>query len=228
MAFGESWHIKSRAHQCAVTGKSFADGESIVAAIFPDPESSGWLRRDYSLEGWKNREVEAEEKFSHWKTIYHAPVSQEKVEVSKESPLDLLRRLVDEDEEHTDKVRFILAVMLERQKILVEKDAQAVPSGILRVYEHRKEGDVFLIRDPNVALDQVEEVQQEVIALLENQSRAATEEGADAETPAETVEEIVGDAELATDEVQADGPLGLETLEKSGTDGGEVGTSSSI
>ncbi|MEN9990445.1 MAG: hypothetical protein RLZZ224_147 [Verrucomicrobiota bacterium] len=212
MAIGESWHIKSRAHQCAVTGKSFADGETIIAAIFPDPESSGWLRRDYSLEGWSQRVTENEEKFSHWKTLYQAPVAQEKVEVSKESPLDLLRRLVDEDEEHTDKVRFILAVMLERQKILVEKDAQTVPSGILRVYEHRKEGDVFLIRDPNVALDQVEEVQQEVIALLENQARAAEEslvEPIEESTPRGELEEPQVSSEEALEEsTQADGPLG--------------------
>jgi len=171
MAFGESWHIKSRSHQCAVTGNQFADGETIIAAIFPDPESSGWLRRDYSLAGWEQRDVAEGEKFSQWKTTYKAPVSSERVEVTKESPIDLLRRMVDEDEEHTEKVRFILAVMLERQKVLVEKDTQAVPSGILRVYEHRKEGDVFLIRDPNVALDQVEAMQQEVLDLLENHGR---------------------------------------------------------
>lgn len=175
MAFGESWHIKSRSHQCVVTGKSFADGETIIAAIFPDPESSGWLRKDYSLEGWEQRDEADREKFSQWKTAYKAPVSHERVEVTKESPIDLLRRMVDEDEEHTEKVRFILAVMLERQKVLVEKDTQVVPSGILRVYEHRKEGDVFLIRDPNVALDQVEAMQQEVIDLLENHGRKAEE-----------------------------------------------------
>ncbi|MFM2170818.1 MAG: hypothetical protein RI957_1047, partial [Verrucomicrobiota bacterium] len=122
MAFGESWHIKSRSHHCVVTGRTFEDGESIIAAIFPDPESSGWLRKDYSLEGWEQRDGEEYEKFSQWKTIYKAPAVQERVEVTKESPIDLLRRMVDEDEEHTEKVRFILAVMLERQKILVEKD----------------------------------------------------------------------------------------------------------
>jgi hypothetical protein len=230
MAFGESWHIKSRAHQCAVTGTSFVDGEPIIAAIFPDPESSGWLRRDYSLAGWSQRVMDQEEKFSHWKTIYHAPVAQDKAEVSPESPLDLLRRLVDEDEEHTDKVRFILAVMLERQKILVEKDAQQVPSGILRVYEHRKEGDVFLIRDPNVALDQVEEVQQEVIALLENRARATADAAANeaSDTTAEPVAELIEAGEANDESAQADGPLGLESFEKSGTLGGEVGTNSSI
>ena len=195
MAFGESWHIKSRSHQCAVTGKTFEDGETIIAAIFPDPESSGWLRRDYSLEGWEQRDAAEEGEFSQWKTVYKAPVSQERVEVTKESPIDLLRRMVDEDEEHTEKVRFILAVMLERQKVLVEKDTQTVPSGILRVYEHRKEGDVFLIRDPNVALDQVESVQQEVLELLENQGRKTQ--------PAEPVAESSGDEPAAEPAVDA-------------------------
>ena len=168
MAFGESWHIKSRAHLCDVTGKHFEDGEVIVAAIFPDPESSGWLRKDYSLAGWDQRDPAAGDIFSQWKTVYKAPAAHESVEVSKESPITLLRRLVDEDLEHTETARFILAVMLERKKVLVEKDTQAVPSGILRVYEHRKEGDVFLIRDPNIALDEVEAMQQEVIDMLEN------------------------------------------------------------
>ena len=213
MAFGESWHIKSRSHVCAVTGKSFADGETIIAAIFPDPESSGWLRRDYSLEGWEQRDEAEAEKFSQWKTVYKAPVSQERVEVTKESPIDLLRRMVDEDEEHTEKVRFILAVMLERQKVLVEKDTQVVPSGILRVYEHRKEGDVFLIRDPNVALDQVEAMQQEVLDLLENHGRKQVEESTEENTGELFTEENAG----GESDSQAEGPLGSEGAEKSGT-----------
>jgi hypothetical protein len=168
MAFGESWHIKSRTNHCVVSGDAFVDGETIVAALFPEPEISGWLRRDYSINGWAQVEVTGVGVFSHWKTIYKAPVHHEKARVSKESPIDLLRRLVEEDQEHMEKVRFILAVMLERQKVLVETDAQHMPSGILRVYEHRKDGEVFLIRDPNVSLDQVEAMQQEVIDLLEN------------------------------------------------------------
>jgi hypothetical protein len=213
MAFGESWHIKSRSHLCVVTGKPFADGESIVAAIFPDPESSGWLRRDYSLEGWEQRDGGDGENFSQWKTVYKAPVSHERVEVTKESPIDLLRRMVDEDEEHTEKVRFILAVMLERQKVLVEKDTQVVPSGILRVYEHRKEGDVFLIRDPNVALDQVEAMQQEVLDLLENHGRKPSVEAEAAEASEPVAEETASDES----EIQAEGPLGSAGAEKSGT-----------
>jgi hypothetical protein len=80
------------------------------------------------------------------------------------------------------------------------------------VYEHRKEGDVFLIRDPNVALDQVEEVQQEVIALLENQARAAEEslvEPIEESTPRGELDEPQVPSEEALEEsTQADGPLG--------------------
>ena len=78
--------------------------------------------------GWEQSKDERVGQFSQWKTQYKAPVASEKLEVTKESPIDLLRRLVEEEEEHTEKVRFILAVMLERQKVLVEKDTQAVPS----------------------------------------------------------------------------------------------------
>ena len=207
MAFGESWHIKSRSHQCVVTGKSFVDGESIIAAIFPDPESSGWLRKDYSLAGWEQRDEADGVKFSQWKTAYKAPVSHERAAVTKESPIDLLRRMVDEDEEHTEKVRFILAVMLERQKVLVETDTQVVPSGILRVYEHRKEGDVFLIRDPNVALDQVEVMQQEVIDLLENHGRRAEESATAPEEPLGTGDESEGGEQQESGESVDQGQL---------------------
>lgn len=149
-----------------------------MAAIVPDSESSGWLRTDFTLSAWENFEGK-EQVFSHWKTIYKAPVPEEKTTMSKESPETLLRRLMDEDLEHTEKARFILAVMLERQKILRETDTQKVPSGILRVYEHRKDGDVFLIKDPNIALDQVEKIQDDIIALIEGggeKALAAVEE----------------------------------------------------
>ncbi len=96
--------------------------------------------------------------------------------VEKESAEDLLKRLVEEDEESTENVRYILTVMLERQRLLRETDRQRTPTGILRVYEHRKTGEVLIIRDPDIPLDQVEEIQQEVMAMLEPREGPADEE----------------------------------------------------
>lgn len=172
MALAESWHVRSRSRECFVSHEAFTDGQIIVTALFPDPESSGYVRRDYSPEGWKSLPEGEEKPFSFWKTTYRAPTgnAQERPE-EKLSAEEILQRLVEEDEDHTENTRYILAVMLERQKLLRETDNQRAPNGILRVYEHRKTGEIFLIRDPDIPLSQVESVQEEVAVLLANNGR---------------------------------------------------------
>jgi hypothetical protein len=201
MAYAESWHVRSRSRECAATEKPFSDGDIIVTALYPDPESSGYLRRDFTTGAWDSLPEDAEKPFSFWKTTYRAPVADGGEDpMEKLSAEELLRRLVDEDEEHTENTRYILAVMLERQKLLRETDSQRTPNGILRVYEHRKTGEVFLVRDPDIPLDQVEAVQNEVVILLENNGRM----------PAPVVEETSAEApdapEETTDEPQAETP----------------------
>lgn len=171
MAYAESWHVRTRSRECSATQRPFDDGETIVTALYPDPESSGYLRRDICLEAWQALPADAEKPFSFWKSVFAAPTADVPDEVEKLSPEEILHRLVEEDEDHTENTRYILAVMLERRKILRETDHQPTPNGILRVYEHRKTGEVFLIRDPNIPLSEVEVVQKEVFELLENNGR---------------------------------------------------------
>jgi hypothetical protein len=205
MALPESWHIRSRARACAATERPFEDGEAIVTALFPDPESSGYLRKDFALDAWQGRGEDDAKAFSFWKAVYHAPVAGEKPDAfKKESPEDLLRRLVEEEEDHTENVRYILAVMLERKKVLRETDTQRTPSGILRVYEHRKLGDVFIVRDPNLPLDRIDQVQQEIFELLESGGRQAEPEEAAAAAAAEPPVEAEPEAGPAADEPPAE------------------------
>ena len=63
--------------------------------------------------------------------------------------------------------RYILALMLERKRILKEREVKRNEDGTLtRIYEHMKTGDIFIIPDPELRLDQVAEVQQQVAAQL--------------------------------------------------------------
>ena len=172
MALAESWHVRSRSRHCAATQRPFSDGETIVTVLYPDPESSGYLRRDYCLEAWDTLPVEAEQPFSFWRTVFTATTASDTPHsAAKLSAEEILQRLVVEDEDHTENTRYILAVMLERRKLLRETDSQRTPNGILRVYEHRKTGEVYLIRDPDIPLAQVEAFQNDVIVLLENNGR---------------------------------------------------------
>ena len=102
--------------------------------------------------------------------------------------------MVEEDEEHTENARYILAVMLERQKLLRETDTQEVPSGILRVYEHRKTGDVYIIKDPQIPLSDVDRVQEEVRQLLDPDAKIEEEPAPEPESEPEPVkDEVVED-----------------------------------
>ncbi|RYD30695.1 MAG: hypothetical protein EOP87_16180, partial [Verrucomicrobiaceae bacterium] len=138
MAFGDTWHLRSRARECAATGTTFTSGQQIITAIFPDPDSSGYLRKDFSLEGWNGLADDAEKPFSFWKTSFVSTAAAEKPAAEKLSAEEILRRLIEEDEDHTENTRYILAVMLERQKLLRETDSQRTAGGIIRVYEHKK------------------------------------------------------------------------------------------
>ncbi len=171
MALAENWHLRSRARECAATQTAFTNGESIITAIFPDPESSGYARKDFSVDGWNSRGDDAEKPFSFWKTTFAMNASADKPAAEKLSAEEILNRLIEEDEEHTENTRYILAVMLERQKLLRETDNQRTPNGIIRVYEHRKTGEVLIVRDPDIPLNQIEAVQMEVVELLENNGR---------------------------------------------------------
>ncbi len=225
MAIAEPWHVRSRGRECAATQRAFIDGEVIITALFPDPESSGYLRRDYCADGWKTYQESGDKPFSFWRTTYTAVQSQEAAgAVEKLSAEEILQRLVEEDEDHTENARFILAVMLERQKLLRETDSQRTPTGILRVYEHRKTGEVFIVKDPDIPLNQIEAVQNEVFILLENNGRTP----APAEEPqpeAEGTPEIVAETETETEtEAETEADAETETDAESTTNAETSGT----
>jgi hypothetical protein len=66
----------------------------------------------------------------------------------------------------TENTRYILAVMLERKKQLKQTGTRETEEATFLVYEHIKSGEVYIIRDPELKLAQIEEVQKEVSRLL--------------------------------------------------------------
>lgn len=169
MALSEPWNVRSRSRECWLHQRPFVDGETIITALFPDAESGGFVRRDHCLQAWNERSDESEKPFSFWKSVYHGHESApSRKPIEKISVEEWFRQLTEEDEPHTENTRYIMAVMLERQKRFRETDSQRTPQGILRVYEHRKSGEVFLVRDPDIPLSQVESLQNEVFLMLES------------------------------------------------------------
>jgi O-succinylbenzoate synthase len=58
--------------------------------------------------------------------------------------------------------------MLERKRILKVKEQVRIEGKRIFIYEQPKTGDVFTIPDPELQLNQLEEVQRDVAQLLEH------------------------------------------------------------
>ena len=162
----QEWNIKSRGHVCTICQKPLVDKAPVVSALKEVPD--GYERLDCHPECWKTAS-RSWEPFSLWEGVYLAPPPPDarKEPLKKETADDLLRRLVSLDDPAMKNVVYVLAVMLERAKILVERDArEQADHTIIRVYEHRKTGESFIVLDPRLRLENLAEVQQQVVALL--------------------------------------------------------------
>ncbi len=173
MAIIQDWKIRSTQARCEATGESFADGQTFFTCIFEDAETDGFLRRDYSVEAWREvRKTLSPAPYSFWKSTYKAPVSEAEDTTGAEASVEaMLRRFIDEDDSATENARYILALMLERNKTLIHADTKVAETRSLLFYEHADTGDVFIVADPGLRLDEVESVQREVSALLAAEER---------------------------------------------------------
>ncbi len=177
MAIIQDWKIRSTQARCEVTGQPFADGDVFHTCIFEDPASDGFLRRDYSAEAWKQvRKSLDPAPFSFWKSTYKAPVREAEDEATTGASVErMLRRFIEEDDPRTENARYILALMLERNKTLIPTDTRETETRTLLFYEHADNGDVFIVADPGLKLDEVESVQREVSELLAEEERKLQE-----------------------------------------------------
>lgn len=179
MAIIQDWKIRYTSAKCEDTGEAFVDGQEFFTCIFEDPASDAFLRRDYAVESWKRiGPALSPPPFSFWKSTYKAPLQATDAKATADTSVEgMLRRFIEEDEPRTEQARYILALMLERKKVLVPTDSQETETRKLLFYEHAHSGDVFIVADPGLRLAEIEEVQREVSELLAAEERRLAEVG---------------------------------------------------
>ncbi len=160
----QDWEIKSRSRECSATGRAFADKEPFFTLLFQ--EKDGYRREDLCEEAFADRNADIAP-FSFWKSTFEEPAAAPPEALPHQSAEDLLRRFMEEDHPEHLHVRYVLAVMLERKKLLKHVDTKETEGGPpLLIYEHAGTGEIFLIPDPELHLDQVSAVQGEIAVLL--------------------------------------------------------------
>ncbi|HWX21222.1 MAG TPA: hypothetical protein VN578_15080 [Candidatus Binatia bacterium] len=163
------WNIQSRAHACEACSRPFADKEAYHTLLFDEKAAfrridicqSCW-QRDYS-DGARDRKGFV----SYWQGVYEAPAPRTDA-IQKDTAESLLRKLIELNEPRFIPAAFILAVMLERKRLLKIKEQIEREGHRVFIYEQVGTGDVFTIIDPKLQLNQLETVQHDVAALLEH------------------------------------------------------------
>lgn len=163
------WNIQSRAHACEACGRGFHDKENYHTMLFDD--RAAFRRLDVCEACWQKQFSEGARDrkgfVSYWHGTYEAPPAPTDP-IQKETAESLLRKIIELNDPHYIPAAYILAVMLERKRLLKVKEQITRDDKRVFIYEQPKTGDLFTIVDPNLQLNQLEAVQHDVAALLEH------------------------------------------------------------
>src|SRR5215475_14784706 len=158
------WAITHRADACAVTHRPFVAGEYFYTLLYLSAD--GYRREDLSEEAWRNRN-ENIQPFSFWKSRYEPSPPKAPEPLPRENVEQLFRRLIASENPPANAC-YVLAAMLERKKVVKQVKTETAEKGRLLIYEHGATGDVFIVPDPGLKLDELESVQNEVAQLLKS------------------------------------------------------------
>jgi hypothetical protein len=171
------WEIQARSKFCCRCQREFLDGDRYCCVLTYGEDKP--FRQDFCLGCWdsdQQSQFERDENFiSWWRSSVKIPPPKPTEEAIKRSLAEqLLRKYLDSTEPKHINFRYILALMLERRRVLIQKHTiQESPSGkTLIVYEHAKTGETLLIEDPHLTLSQTGEVQAQVKEILDSEEKA--------------------------------------------------------
>jgi hypothetical protein len=156
------WAITHRADVCAVTHRPFVPGEYFYTLLYHSAD--GYRREDLSEEAWQNRN-ENIQPFSFWKSRYEPLPPKPPEPLPRENAEQLFRYLIA-SEDPPENACYVLAAMLERKRVLKQVKTERNQNGCVLIYEQPATGDVFVVPDPQLRLDELEAVQDEVAELL--------------------------------------------------------------
>jgi hypothetical protein len=194
------WNIQGRAHTCEACGRHFKDKEAYHTLLFD--ERSGFRRSDICESCWQQQYSHGARDrkgfVSYWQGVFEAPPPPTEA-IQKQTAESLLRELIKLNDPKYVPAGYILAVMLERKRLLKVKE-QTVKDGLrIFIYEQPGTGDVFTIVDPNLQLNQLEAVQKDVANLLEHGLNPPEPQPA---TPAESPASLAAETPLPAEPVE--------------------------
>jgi hypothetical protein len=164
------WNIQSRAHVCRICESAFEDKQPYHTLLFE--EDRDLKRLDVCPACWtaepRDERLPRDGFISYWQGVYEPPPAAPPEPIQRENAEGLLRKLIELNDPQYRAACYILAVMLERKRLLKVKEQIRRDGERIFIYEQPKTGDVFAVADPELQMSQLEEVQRQVAQLMEH------------------------------------------------------------
>ena len=165
-----NWNIQARGQACGECGTPFA-GQAMCHTLLLD-EAQEYRRLDLCGGCWETQYADGANHrkgfVSHWQGTFVEPPADPPEAIEKGTAETLLRKLVATHDDRWREASYILAVMLERKRLLKVREQMHEAGRRIFIYEHPASGDLFTIPDPDLKLEELEQVQIEVASLLEH------------------------------------------------------------
>jgi hypothetical protein len=146
--------LPSRAKKCFQSNVFFQPGDPYVSQMILEKET--WERRDYTPEAWQTIQDKGE--------FWYGSIPPKEEKKRDRSPLGLfIKRHV---ENPMSPIVFLLALYLERQKVLIYRPGLAkAPS---RCYEEPSTGDLFCVTPQALSREEEKRVLNEIEEVLQS------------------------------------------------------------
>lgn len=171
---GGSYPIGRSQRTCYATQRALAPGEKYVAALV-ETEGGGVERRDYSVQAWEAgpRPVKQSRLIGFWRGTVGPAENGRRAMLDDETMLDLFDQTPPDRAERAA-LRFVLALMMVRRRVMLQEGARDGAMLLRRAGEARPpEGPAFIeVRDPGLDEGTI----AEVIAELEGMSSGTAAE----------------------------------------------------
>ncbi|HEY3242024.1 MAG TPA: hypothetical protein VGM03_01620 [Phycisphaerae bacterium] len=169
----DAYEIARPSGRCHVTGRELAEGEAFYAVLFEEGE--GFRRADYSLEAWSGPPAGS---FCHFKSRVAVKTHKRKLLVDDDILINFFERLGAETEPLRVHLRFVLALILLRKRLLKYEDTARGEDDTEVWMMRLKDGALQRVVNPRLTDDQVTAVSQQLGVILSGDAGTFDDEAA--------------------------------------------------
>lgn len=163
------WQIPRSGQSCSHCGKQFEVDQSFIACVYPQEEVLA--RLDFCVECVGAQPADP---VGSWRAKRAAPSARKTAVIDRESLYSFFMSMTDSEDVQRRQFRFVLALLLWRQKVL--KLVDTAGEGINEVWQmaEPRSGDTFTIPRPELDDTQIEQLSQQLEALIAGESQPSS------------------------------------------------------